>query len=188
MREIFRKSVVVCACLVMAGVFGCRAAGTKVVVRQDLYTPSFAPKNLSAYKGKSVYLSAVTNNASNTSIWNYYSPGSDVYYEATPALQTYFWDCFIKDFNWIGVKTASDASSAPNMEVIMNSITDQEFKFNVILLVPGKQPFRKDYTVKMPPTQDKDPAKLEKRGYELVDASFMAIVGDADFQKAFLGK
>lgn len=188
MREIFRKAVVVCACLFIAGMSGCRPAGTKVVVRQDLYAPSFEAKNLSAYKGKSVYLSAVTNNASNTSIWNYYSPGSDVYYEATPALQTYFWDCFIKDFNWIGVKMASDASQAPNMEVIMNSITDQEFKFHVILLSPGKAPFRKDYTVTMPPAKDKDPAQLEKRGYQLVDASFMTIVGDADFRKAFLGK
>jgi hypothetical protein len=172
----------------MAGLFACRTAGTKVVIRQDLYAPSFAAKDLSAYKGKSVYFPAVTNNANNTSIWNYYSPGSDVYYEATPALQTYFWDCFAKDFNWIGVKLAPDATAAPHLEVIMNSVTDQEFKFQVILLGPGKPPFRKDYTVTMAPTKEKDPAQLEKRGYQLVDAAFMAMVGDADFRKAFLSK
>jgi len=188
MRAIFRKSVVVCACLAVAGLVACRAAGTKVVIRQDIYMPSFANENLSAYKGTSVYLSAVTNNANNTSIWNYYSPGSAVYYEATPALQTYFWDCFIKDFNWIGVKTASDSSGAPNMEIIMTSITDQEFRFQVILLPPGKSPFRKDYTVTMSPTQDTDPAKLEQRGYRLVDAAFTAIVRDPEFKKAFLGR
>lgn len=188
MRTDTRISAVACAFLAVAGLVACRAAGTKVVIRQELYVPSFKAENLSAYKGTKVYLSSVNNEANNTSIWNYYSPGSAVYYEATPALRTYFWDCFIKDFNWIGVKMASDASEAPNMEVVMTSITDQELKFRVILLAPGRSPFRKDYTVTMAPTQETDPAKLEQRGYRLVDEAFTAIVRDPEFQKAFLRK
>ena len=103
MGRIFGKAVLLFACFL--ALTGCPVGKTKVFIKQTSYNPSFETANLSAYKGKVLYFSSVTNNAANTSIWDYYSTDSKYAYEASPALQTYFWDCFIKSFNRIGVTT-----------------------------------------------------------------------------------
>jgi len=135
----------------------------------------------------------VTNNAANTSIWDYYSTDSQYAYEASPSLQTYFWDCFIKSFHRIGVKTlvtpwSAGTETAPELQIVLNSVSDQKFVFSVNLIKPGQSTFQKEYTVESPPAGTADPAALEKRGYRLVDAAFAEMVGDPWFRKAFLKK
>jgi hypothetical protein len=192
MVRILGKTVLLFACFL--ALTGCpRGGGTKVFIKQTSYNPSFATANLSAYKGKILYFSSVTNNAANTSIWDYYSVDSLYAYEASPALQTYFWDCFVKSFNRIGVRTlvapwTPGTETAPELQIVLNSVTDQKFVFSVTLIKPGDSTFQKEFTVETPPAGTADLAELEKRGYRLVDDAFMAMVGDPEFRKAFLKK
>jgi hypothetical protein len=192
MGRIVCKAVLLFACFL--ALTGCPTrGGTKVFIKQTSYNPSFATANLSAYKGKTLYFSSVTNNAANTSIWDYYSADSQYAYEAAPALQTYFWDCFVKSFNRIGVTTivtpwTAGTETAPELQVVLNSVSDQKFVFSVTLIKPGGSTFQKEFTVETPPAGTADLAELEKRGYRLVDDAFMAMVGDPEFRKAFLKK
>ena len=192
MRRSFGTAVLLFACIL--ALTGCpRGGGTKVYIHQTTYNPSFGTANLSGYKGKTLYFSYVTNNAANTSIWDYYSTDSQFAYEAAPSLQTYFWDCFAKSFNYIGVNVlvtpwSVGTQTAPELQIVLNSVTDQKFDFTVNLLKPGESTFQKVFSVEAPPAGTADPAELEKRGYRLVDAAFVAMVGDPGFRKAFLRK
>ena len=192
MGRIAFKAVLLFACFL--ALTGCPTrGGTKVFLKQTSYNPSFATANLSAYKGKTLYFSSVTNNAANTSIWDYYSTDSLYAYEASPALQTYFWDCFIKSFNRIGVRTlvapwTPGTETAPELQIVLNSVTDRKFDFSVTLIRPGDTTLQKGFTVETPPAGTADLAELEKRGYRLVDDAFLAMVGDSEFRKAFLKK
>ncbi len=191
MGRFFGKAALLFACCL--ALTGCPRGGTKVFIKQTSYNPSFGTANLSAYKGKTLYFSSVTNNAANTSIWDYYSTDSQYAYEASPSLHTYFWDCFIKSFNRIGVRTfvtpwTAGTETGPELQIVLNSVSDLKFVFSVNLLKPGESTFQKEFTVESPPAGTADIAELEKRGYRLVDAAFMAMVGDPGFRKAFLKK
>lgn len=191
MGRIVCKATLLFACFL--ALTGCPRGGTKVFIKQTSYNPSFATANLSAYKGKPLYFSSVTNNAADTSIWDYYSVDSQYAYEASPALQTYFWDCFVRSFNRIGVRTlvtpwTAGTETSPELQIVLNSVTDQKFVFSATLIKPGESTFQKEYTVVAPPAGTTDLAELEKRSYRLVDDAFMAMVGDPEFRKAFLKK
>ena len=191
MGRIACKAVLLFACFL--AFTGCPARGTKVFIKQTSYNPSFETANLSAYKGKTVYFSSVTNSAANTSIWGYNSADAQFTYEASPTLHTYFWDCFIKSFNRIGVHTlvtpwSAGTETAPELQIVLNSVSDQKFVFSVNLFKRGQSTFQKEYTVESSAAGTADPAELEKRGYRLVDAAFAAMAGDPEFRKAFLKK
>ena len=191
MGRFFGKIVLLFACFL--ALTGCPGGRTKVFIKQTSYDPSFETTNLSAYKGKNIYLPFVTNNAANTSIWDYYSTDSKYAYEASPALETYFWDCFIKSFNRIGVTTLASPWTAgtettPELQIVLNSVSDQKFVFSVNLIKPGQPTFRQEYTVESPPAGTADLAELEKRGYRLVEDAFTAMVQDPGFREAFLEK
>ena len=190
MGRIFGKVVLLCACFL--ALTGCPRGGTKVYLKQTSYNPSFDTADLSAYKGKLLYFPSVTNNASNTSIWDYYSEDSNYAYEASPALQTYFWDCFVKSFNRIGVRAfaapGGGTETAPELQIVLSSVSDRKLVFSVSLMRLGESAFQKEFTVVAPPAGTSDLSELEKRGYRLVDAAFMAMVTDPGFRKAFLKK
>jgi len=191
MGRIVFKTVLLFACFL--AFTGCNKGGTKVFIKQNVYVPSFETANLSAYKGKTIYFSSVKNDAANTSIWDYYSADSLYVYEATPSLESYFWDCFIKSFNRIGVITlvtpwTAGTETAPELKIVLTSVSDLKFVFGVYLVKPGESTFQKEYTVETPPAGTTDIAELEKRSYRMADAAFMAMVGDPEFRKAFLKK
>lgn len=181
-------SLLLLACLLALASAGCRGAGVKIDLKQASYTPEFDTGELAAYKGRSVFISDISNNAPNTSIWNYYSTSSSVYYEAMPTLHGYIWDCFVKAFDRIGVTVAPDAAGAPDFSLTLASVTAQEMVFDVVLSRTGATPFRKRYQVASPPARGFDPAAIEKRGYGQVDEAFYAVVSDPEFRRAFLGK
>jgi hypothetical protein len=64
-------------------------------------------------------------------------------------------------------------------------MTDQEFKFKVMVLKGGEAMLDKDYTVTTAAAVIDDAGELEKRGYQLVDLAFTTIMKDQDFQKVF---
>jgi hypothetical protein len=83
---------------------------------------------------------------------------------------------------------SSGTETAPELQIVLNSVSDQKFVFTANLIKPGESTFQKEFTVETPPAGTADLAELEKRGYRLVDDAFMAMAGDPGFQKAFLKK
>jgi hypothetical protein len=64
-------------------------------------------------------------------------------------------------------------------------MTDQESRFQVLLLKNGENKFQKDYTVTVQPISSQDAKELEKGAYKLVDQMITTIFRDRDFQKVF---
>lgn len=192
--------------LLMLFLFGC-ASSTKVTMSSDKYSPSFRAGDAGRMKGKKLYLSSFYNQAQNTKSWSYYSADKKYMYEGNVQLETYYWNCFQKAFKQAGVKLvdypysdyrgphpwwwgapahhAYQGKGVPEFQLILTSLTDQEFKFKALLFKDGQTKYEKEFTVTMDPTQSENPAELEKRAYRLVDLAFTTIVRDRDFQKAF---
>ena len=189
--------------------FGC-AAGSKVTMKQESYTPGFRTADFSRYKGKTVILDNFINQAANTKTWGYNSADNKVYYEATTHLESYLWYCFQKAFQQMGMKVydqtyggywnpyhpywwgAAPPPRAPaavkgatEFQLILTSMTDQEAKFQVLLLKNGENKLQKDYTVTAHPVSSQDAKELEKGAYKLVDQMIITIFRDRDFQKVF---
>ncbi|MEN6468745.1 MAG: hypothetical protein ABFD45_07325 [Smithella sp.] len=184
---------------------GC-ASSTVIMINQEKYSPSFSPGDFSRYRGKKLFLSDFFNRAKNTKTYHYYSPDKQLAYEGNATLENFYWHCFQKSFRHIGVhlvdtpydksqpyahdwwgkvpnRADSQAShSVPEFQFIFLSMTDQEFKFKVLVLKGGESKFDKEYTVNVPVATTDDVAELEKRAYKLVELAFTTILNDPDFQ------
>lgn len=187
---------------------GC-AGGTKVVTTQEKYAPSFKASEFSRYKGKKLVLSSFFNQAQNTKAYAYFSPDKKLTYEINIQLETFYYNSFQKAFKHIGVNLVDyvyDSShpyrhhywwgvpgpagyrapkGVPEFQFILLSMTDQEFKFKVLLFREGETKFDKEFTVTMAPAASDQPAELEKRAYQLVDLAFTTILKDRDFSRMF---
>lgn len=187
---------------------GC-ASGTKVTMTQEKYSPQFRAGDFSRYKGKKVVLSSFYNQAQNTKTYNYFSPDNKYNYQSNVSLDTLYLNSFTKAFKYIGVKLVDYTydndpryrhhygwwgpgpggykapKGVPEFQFIMLSMTDQEFKFKVLVFKDGETKLEKEYTVSMPAAATEDMAALEKRGYQLLDLAFTTILKDREFQRAF---
>ena len=65
------------------------------------------------------------------------------------------------------------------------SITDTEFKFNLLLGKGGMPKLKKSYAVTIPQSPSLNPPILEQNGYHMLDAIVEAILDDPEFKKAF---
>ena len=70
------------------------------------------------------------------------------------------------------------------LQLVLNSMTDQECKFQVLVSKSGESKLQKDFTVTMPPTASEDKGELEKGAYRLVEQMVITVFKDKDFQKA----
>lgn len=201
-----RQWSIIIFCIIGLLLTGC-ASSTVITINQEKYSPSFRAGDYSGYKGKKLFLSDFFNRAKNTKTYNYFSPDKKLAYEGNASIENLYWHCFQKSFRHVGVtlvdykydgsrpyhhdwwgKTSvpgddNASNSIPEFQFILLSMTDQEFKFKVIVLRGGESKFDKDYTVKMAAATTDDVAELEKRGYKLVELAFTTIVKDEDFQK-----
>ena len=71
-------------------------------------------------------------------------------------------------------------------QLILTSLTDQEFKFKALLFKDGQTKYEKEFTVTMDAAQSEKPADLEQRAYRIVDSAFTTIIKDREFQKSIL--
>ena len=188
---------------------GC-VAGSKVTLKQESYTPGVRSAELGHFKGKTVILDNFINQAANTKAWGYNSADNKTYYEATTHLESYLWYCFQKAFQQMGMKVYDQSyggywnpyhpywwgaappprapaavKGATEFQLILTSMTDQEAKFQVLLLKNGENKLQKDYTVTAQPVSSQDAKELEKGAYKLVDQMIITIFRDRDFQKVF---
>ena len=202
------KGIIVC-CIIGLFLAGC-AGGTKVVTTQEKYSPSFKAGEFSRYKGKKLVLSSFFNQAANTKAYAYFSPDKKLTYEVNIQLETFYYNSFQKAFKQIGVNLVDYSyddrhggyrhhywwgvpgpggyrapKGVSEFQFIMLSMTDQEFKFKVMLFKEGESKFDKEYTVTMAAATSDNPAELEKRAYQLVDLAFTTILRDREFSRAF---
>jgi hypothetical protein len=197
------KKIVISIAVILF-LFGC-ASSTKVMISSDKYSPAFRAGDVSRLKGKKLILSSFSNQAQNTKAWDYYSADKKYMYEGNVQLETYYWNCFSKAFKQAGVKLVDygygDYRGGPwwwgvpppghhskgvaEFQLILTSLTDQEFKFKALLFKEGQTKYEKEFTVTMDAAQSENAAELEKRAYRLVDLAFTTIIKDRDFQKAF---
>ena len=212
MKNYIRWSCVIAACTIALFLAGC-ASGTKVTTTQEKYVPSFKSGDFSRYKGKKVILANFANQAQNTKTYSYFSPDKKLTYEFNVSLEQFYWNCFQKAFRHIGV-TQTDyvydeeynrrygyrhgwwwgapgpggyraPKGASEFQLYLLSITDQEFRFKVMVVRDGASKFDKEYTVTMAAATTESPSDLEKRAYQMVDLSFTTIMRDKEFQKVF---
>jgi len=202
------NAVIIC-CIIGLFLAGC-AGGTKVVTTQEKYSPSFKSGEFGRYKGKKLVLSTFSNQAQNTKTYAYFSPDKKLTYEVNIQLETFYYNSFQKAFKHIGVNLVDytyderhggyrhhywwgapgpGGYRAPKgvseMQFVLLSMTDQEFKFKVLLFKEGETKLDKDYTVTMAAAATNNPAELEKRAYQLVDLAFTTILRDREFLRAF---
>ncbi|MEN6465141.1 MAG: hypothetical protein ABFD62_08175 [Syntrophaceae bacterium] len=187
---------------------GC-ASGTKVTVTQEKYSPSFRAGDFSRYKGKKLVLSSFYNQAQNTKTYNYFSPDNKLNYQSNVSLDNFYLNGFTKAFKQIGVKLVDYTydndpryhhrygwwgpgpggykapKGVPEFQFIILSMTDQEFKFKVLVFKNGETKLDKEYTVTMAAATTENAAELETRGYKLMDLAFTTIMKDREFQKVF---
>lgn len=201
------KGIIVC-CIIGLFLAGC-AGGTKVVTTQEKYSPSFKAGEFSRYKGKKLVLSSFFNQAANTKAYAYFSPDKKLTYEVNIQLETFYYNSFQKAFKQIGVNLVDYSyddrhayrhhywwgvpgpggyrapKGVSEFQFTLLSMTDQEFKFKVMLFKEGESKFDKEYTVTMAAATSDNPAELEKRAYQLVDLAFTTILRDREFSRAF---
>lgn len=204
-RHLTLKKVILSISLILF-LAGC-AASTKVTMSSDKYSPSFRSGDVGRLKGKKLFLSSFYNQAQNTKSWSYYSADKKYMYEGNVQLETYYWNCFYKAFKQAGVKLVDypygdyrgphpwwwgappprgyQNKGVAEFQLILTSLTDQEFKFKALLFKDGQTKYEKEFTVTMDAAKSESPAELEKRAYRLVDLAFTTIVKDREFQKAF---
>jgi len=210
MRKNITWSSIILACIIGFFLMSC-AASSKITMTQEKYSPSFRAGDYSRVKGKKLILSSFYNQAQNTKAGSYNSADNKYMYECNATLENYYWGCFRKAFKHIGVnlvdytygggprpyhhgywwghappsEAARAARGVPEFQLILTSMTDQEFRFKVLLFKNGETKLDKDFTVKMAPAGTDNVGELEKRSYRLVDLAFTTIMKDRDFQRVF---
>ncbi len=167
---------------------GCRRAinggSEKVEIKQESYFPELG-KTFPGYRGKSIYLANVDNQANNTTTWYYYNPQGNITYESWPSLTSYFWYVIQKGLERAGLKVYSmdQATTAPEVDITLESITDQQFQYMVSVHGKGA-PFQKRFTITMAPAATTDAGLLEKRAYKMIDKMVKAMLEDRGFERA----
>ena len=164
---------------------GC--ADMTVRVHRHLYKPDIPKALAGIYKGQQIDLNSFENLDEKTRKWTYYSPDKKVAYEAAVPLEYYALDCF-RDAFWVagmGVLKESPDTKIPDMSLIIDRWTDQEFKFTVTVTKNNMLKFRNQFAVLMPSAGTKDPAQLEKNAYEMMNKAAVAVMSDPNFQAVF---
>jgi hypothetical protein len=153
------------------------------------YKPVFT-RDHSVYKGKSVYLMNFENQANDTTIWYYFSTDRKVSYGTKDVIHNYFWyglrDALVK-VGMIVTNVDNPDPNAPAMWLTLMSINDEHFQVKVTVQRKGEPDFAERYEVKESPlpSDDRMPANLEKRAYEMTNRLFETILNDPDFKKIF---
>lgn len=167
---------------------GCRRAikggSATVEIKQDNYLPELG-RTFPAYRGKTIYLANVDNQANNTTMWYYYNTQGSITYESWPSITSYFWYCIDKAFERAGLKVYNmdQSSNASEVDITLESITDQQFQYMVSVHGKGA-PFQKHFTITMEPVTTTDAGVLEKRAYGMIDKMVKAILEDEGFERA----
>jgi hypothetical protein len=184
------------------GLSGCFQAADRTFVPIDYndYNPTVS-NELSWYRGKSIYLMNVINDAQNTSLYAYYSPGDEYMYGDPNSgigglggrpLESYFWYAFQKALLQAGMRVYSMSNpnyDAPAVQFTMVRINDEVFEWNVEVFEGGgtRATFSENYPIAGPPVDpaDRTPERLERRAYDMINKTLAVVFTDPEFRRAF---
>ena len=157
-----------------------------VWVKQDVYNPKASAK-LADYKDRAIFLANFENRAENTTLFYYFDPDHEMYYEGAPTLHSYLWYCFEKALQRAGVLVYRDTAppTVPEFQLSFNSWSDEVFKCYVRLLKNGMIQFQKEFRITFQPPAHPDPEAMEVRAYEDMDKIIETIFLDPALKEAF---
>ena len=157
----------------------------KVELSSARYTPKFQINKYSAFKNKNLFLSSMTNNAKDTTVFYYFSSDFQIRY-GHEALSSYFWYCFAKGFNRVGITTYKDSapSDIPEFTFEFDSITDQYISYRATVTKRYNVVYQRKFEVTMPDPATENVYILEDKAYEMVDSIILNILDDPDFLTA----
>lgn len=157
------------------------------------YTPKFDVTH-PEFRGRTLCLSNIRNDARNTTNFSFYSKDSRVEYvlsnRANSPVQlvpSFFWYAYQKAFEHAGIEAVARCSDkSPELWIIFQSFHDEELRFKITLYENRETIYEKELTVSMPAASDRDPAKLQARAYAMIDLTIATILNDTGFKAAFL--
>lgn len=168
---------------------------TVVQLNRERYTPQINPANYSSLQGKVILFDSIEDKSTNTVNLAYFNPektvGYQLFYSSQHTLSqpvvSFFWYSLKKGFEHAGIKII-EGGPIYDAELLMtiNSLTDEEIRFNILLTQKGKAFCRKDYVVTVQKATIKDQEFLERRAYSMLDSIIHAMLTDKNFQEAFL--
>lgn len=183
------KRLFVILILISLGFFNCSQAlinsATSLVhikLSYERYNPRLQTDKYSAFNNKSIFLSSFSNNAKNTTVFYYFSPDYKIKY-GEYALSSYYWYCFAKAFNSIGITTYKDTapSNIPEFTFEFDYLTDQKMRYRVKVSKRYNVVYQRQFIIKMPAPDSTGKAYLEDRAYQMVDAIIINILNDQNF-------
>ncbi len=169
--------------VILAVVFAvsCRAT-TNVWLDQREVKPAL--NEYSIYKNKDLMLTIYSAPK------YYYSDAlNDVSYTSFPSLYNYMLDVYQDMFMRAGFIIYAGKPSArivPELRINVNLISDETMTIDTLLTLDEGIRFKKQYTVKMPPSKQTDTTEvLQKKAYRMIEQCGKAILDDPGFQKAY---
>lgn len=156
------------------------------------YTPKFTGVK-QEFKGTKMCLANIRNDARNTTNFSYHSSDNKVQYLLSNRANThiqlipsFFWYAYQKAFEHAGIETLPRCEKdMPELWIVFLSFNDEELRFKTTLYENRETIFEKEMKVNMPRVQERNPAVLQTRGYEMIDLTIKTILDDSGFQAAF---
>lgn len=180
------KRLYVIMTLLITMLFGCASSSLKVDLTYEKYTPRFQLDKYSAFKDKRIFMSPFINYSSNASRYYYYSSDFKIQYGRDVVIEDYYWYCFRKAFNNIGMITYHDVADAsyPVFIFEIDYLTDQKIIYEVIVSKRSKIFYQKQFAITMPVPEQKEKQYLEDRAYLMVDNIITNVLNDQNFYLA----
>lgn len=162
---------------------------TMVNLRRDLYTSQNKPDAFAQYAGKRILLDTIGDESKNTKNFNYFSPDQSVAYNffytdnyRPQALRSFYWYTLQKAFQSVGMFIEETCANCDaQMQLTFLAMDDEQWKFKVKLIRPGKTPYEKEYMINLPPAGTLDKTELEKRAYRMIDLLVTTVLNDPGF-------
>jgi hypothetical protein len=183
------------ACQTTSGSFHPDPNNYNVYLYLSEYTPKFDTAKYQQFKGKKICMSNIRNNAGNTTNFSYYSKDLKVQYQLSHASNTpiqfipsYFWYAYQKAFQYAGIETSADCSSAnlPELWIIFQSFNDEELQLKITVLKNRETLYEKDLIITMAAPSSRDSILLKIRAYEMIDLTITTILDDPGLQAILL--
>jgi hypothetical protein len=176
-----RKLLLVCLAAVFA--VSCRATtSTNIYLDQREVKPAL--NEYSIYKNKDLMLSVYS-----APKWYYSDALSEVGYTSFPSLYSYMFDVYQDIFmkaGFIVYPARPSARIVPELRITISGISDETMTTDTLLTLDEGIRFKKQYTIKMPPSKQTDKAEdLQKKAYRMIEQSGRVILDDPAFQKAY---
>lgn len=184
-RGVTALSLLLAAAWMLAG---CVTASNTIALHRHLYKPEIPKDIVSYYNGRTIDLNDFVNQDQKTKRYHYFSPDAKTAYESSVPLDYFVMDCF-RDAMWMaGMQVAkySPISTIPDLTLIINRWTDEEFDFSIRIERDGVLKYKGQYRITTPPVSDpNDNATREKNAYSAVNRAVVEVLKDPGVKASF---